>query len=169
MKRLLRAIVLSLAVSWGWGLTYASASSGPEMSFYFAGLCSDCEGTARAELVLQDYTLGDTIADANLVFFTYAGTNLLSGFTITPGQNPYIYGVIDSPFPAGENVIVFSSFGFFESSAGGHWCAGLICGGDQGAESQWSAAAVPEPAAWAMMVLGLAALGCAGHRRATAA
>jgi hypothetical protein len=41
-----------------------------EMAFSFTGVCSDCDGTAHAELVLKDYTLGDTMGDANLVSFT---------------------------------------------------------------------------------------------------
>jgi hypothetical protein len=134
------------------------------MAFSFTGVCSDCNGTAHAELVLKDYTLGDAMEDANLVSFTYDGTNLLSGFTITPSSpGLYLYGVIDGPFPAAENVIVFSTSAFFESSSGGSWCAGLVCGGDQGSVSQWSigVAAVPEAATWAMMVLGFGGIGFA--------
>jgi hypothetical protein len=163
MKSVLTGIGLSLAV--GCAFTPASAAVVPEMAFSFTGVCSDCQGTGRAELVVQDYTLGETLGDANLVSFTYGGTNLLSPFTITatsPGL--YLFGVIDGPFPAGENVIVFSTSGFFESSTGGNWCAGLICEGDNGSGGQWSIAAVPEPTTWAMMVLGFGGIGFAGYR-----
>ena len=164
MKGILTGIGLSLAV--GCAFTPASAAVVPEMAFSFTGVCSDCDGTAHAELVLKDYTLGETMGDVNLVSFTYDGTNLLSGFAITPtSPGLYLFGVIDGPFPAAENVIVFSTFGFFTSSSGGGWCAGLVCGGDQGSESQWSTAAgVPEPTTWAMMVLGFGGIGFAGYR-----
>ena len=68
MKSVLTGIGLSLAV--GCAFTPASAAVVSEMAFSFTGVCSDCDGTAHAELVLMDYTLGDTMGDANLVSFT---------------------------------------------------------------------------------------------------
>ena len=102
---------MSLAV--GCAFTPASAAVVPEMAFSFTGVCSDCDGTAHAELVLKDYTLGETMGDANLVSFTYDGTNLLSGFTITPtSPGLYLFGVIDGPFPA-PNIDRLRTFRLF--------------------------------------------------------
>jgi hypothetical protein len=48
---------------------------------YFEGYCSDCTGLGTAELILQNYTLGNELTNANFVGFSYSSN--LTSYTIS--------------------------------------------------------------------------------------
>ena len=145
-----------------------STSPARAVTFTFAGVCTDCAGTATAELVLNDYTLGAAIDDTNFVSFRYGGTNLLPAYTISAADLPSLSGSIDGPLPASESVVFATSDLEFVSNTSGGWCTGarFSCGDDLGASHLWSAVAddtttVPEPLTISLLgggLLGLAAL-----------
>jgi hypothetical protein len=52
------------------GLLAASPSFAGTVTYDFAGQCSDCTGTAAAQLVLQNYTPGTPITLSSFSSFT---------------------------------------------------------------------------------------------------
>ena len=137
-----------------------------DTTFEFSGYCSDCREFAEAQLVLQNYTLGDPIDASNCVSFVYDGTVLASSFIIEAENLGTIGGVIDGPLPAPEDFYISSPytpnqpFDWFVTEKIGDWCLGTDCLGvldreldplyynavlDYGYPSEWSIAAIPEP------------------------
>ena len=129
-------------------------------TFYFAGACSDCVGTGRAELVLANYTLGTAISSSNFLSFHYDGTNLLAPFTITASSSNSYSGAIAGPLPAAENIFISAPGAVFVTDVGGSWCVGRSCLADFGQTSIWSdtapPAGVPEPFSLSLLLAGLA-------------
>lgn len=166
----------------------------PQTTFYFTGTCADCTLTSPPEigtLVLEGYTPGAAITEANFVAFAYHGSNLVNAFTVTRETttpflgvgNDYTFvfaspdtvsGAIPAAGGAGAFRIEFVDGIGFESTTSGSWfaCApgpgGFYSGScnafrhnDIGTGGWSPTAAVPEPASYALMglgVLGLAAL-----------
>jgi hypothetical protein len=152
------AAALALVVS----LTPGLASAGPVptlTTFDFTGKCTDCAGTASAELVVQNYQLGASFAASNFSSFHYDGTNLLPAFTVTPSelQPNGFSGAIGPTLPGEFNVTIFTSSRNtnFLTQSNGIWDAGSIT--DHGTLGTWSA--VPEPASLPLLAMGLAGLG----------
>ncbi len=70
-----------------------------KVEYDFSGICTDCTGTAAAQLVLQNYTPGTALTAANFVRFTYDGTNLLRPYTITAAELSGVSGAIPTTLP----------------------------------------------------------------------
>lgn len=163
-KRMMRFLT-ALAALFGMAALAAPAAA-TDTTFLFTGTCTDCTGTGTGTLVLQDYTIGDALSTANFVSFTYSSN--LTSFTLN-SVNQLIGSLSNVP---GANFVEFNDDDFvFISSALGAispWCTGPTgtCGSDFGLTSSWSlaAGAVPEPAMWAVMVLGFGLLGASMRR-----
>lgn len=140
----------------------------------FKGVCSDCTGDATAQLILRFYTPGDMITLDDFVSFTYGGSNLLPAFTINASDivSNDIFGVIPATLPAPATFqIIKNGNTSFTSNAGGagNWCAGPRCIADRGTNGTWSLPGVPEPATWAMLLVGFTGLGAAMRSRRSSA
>ena len=124
---------------------------GSNATYQFVGQCSDCTGTGTATLVLQNYTLGTQLANANFVSLAYS-SNLIS-FTLTAADSPGISGMIPANLPAAAVVSiganVFNNPKQLETQTGGNpnarWCAGVSCFQDQGINGTWSLPSAPAP------------------------
>jgi PEP-CTERM motif len=146
----------------------APAGAVPEEIYYFTGVCLEgCTGDSHGTLVLENYTQGNDISlTTNFVSFSYSSSSM--SFTLDPGQVTAITSsVIPASLPATANVSIqykFAPFSF-DSEMDGVWFLG---GGDDGRPSSWSLTppGVPEPATWAMALLGFAGLGFVARRRA---
>jgi hypothetical protein len=153
----------------------------PTQVYNFSGTCSDCAGTATAQLILRNYIAGDNLSLSNLVSFSYDGTNLFDAYTIDPSMSgAYIYGHIAASAGPQDDLLFIStssyaatqttpkvlgySFGLLEDKS---WytgyspiAAGQVVTADEGINGHFS---VPEPGTMALTVLGL--LGLATLRR----
>ena len=163
-KRMMRFLT-ALAALFGMAVLAAPVAAA-DTTFLFTGTCSDCAGTGTGTLVLKDYTLGDLLGADNFVSFSYSSN--LTSFTLN-SVNTLIGSLSNLP---GANFVEFNDADFvFSSFAAGQispWCTGATgsCGSDFGLTSSWSlvAGAVPEPAMWAVMVLGFGLLGASMRR-----
>ena len=115
----------------------------------FVGTCSDCSGQGRATLVLQNYTLGSTVLQANFVSLAYS-SNLVN-YTLTPTNVPSISGSFPASLPAAAAMDFYSTTGGafqgmeLNTRGNGNWCAGFQCAGDQGTAGTWSLVSAPAP------------------------
>lgn len=139
----------------------------------FSGVCApgDCDGTGEGLLTLKNYSSGDALSVSNFVGLTYS-SSVLPAVTVTSvsfldgnlGNTP---GRYDFNLLSSDSFEGIGQFNLFSSQRSGFWCA--VCAFDYGNEHSWSIAsapgAVPEPAAWTMMVAGFGALGAALRRR----
>ncbi len=143
-------------------------------------------------LTLLDYEFGDSIHAGNFVSFSYSGSNLVLPFTVGGNVTDrdaglwsvdtvyWLDGRIDAVPGANRFELVFEDGLFFQTQPNGSWstCApdaqfysgGNSCGtflapADFGSAAQFSAAPVPEPGAWGMLVAGLGVLGFWRRRR----
>jgi hypothetical protein len=167
------------------GAACAQAYAGQDYTFNFNATCEDCalplvngdfgRGPASATLKLTNYVLGENISGhvSSLVYTSdKLGTLRMSSeaswswgsFSSASGSLAYI------PGSNGSNQVVVDfytadgqRFGF-GSFADGYW--GIYRGGsgtfdDYGlsGSSAWSAAAVPEPETYAMLLAGLGLMG----------
>ena len=158
-----------------------------QLVYSFYGTCSDCTlnslpGEPIATLVLDgEYISGAPIEVADIVSFSYVGSNLVDAYSAT-GDAAVIFdpeALTDISVASGamtpgagpkDFAITFSDNYRFESTSSGSWftcapgangpysgtCTYLI-NNDFGAGS-WIAP-IPEPTSWGLMALGLAGLG----------
>jgi len=151
----------------------ATPAQAVNTSFAFSGNCLDCGAggsPATGVLTLSDYTLGDAIDLSNVVSFTYSSSNFTSfafdSFTLAAGaitgngaNNVALAGLMD-----GHSY-------YFGSFTNGAWTLINLFPADVGLSGSWSvsgSSAVPEPAVWALMVLGFGMAGVAMRRRKVA-
>jgi hypothetical protein len=169
MNRLLSFVLLSAL-----GLTVAGPANAliPIIlsEFTFTGVCAvdDCTGDGIGVLTLENYSLGGPIHTSNFVSFSYKSN--LTSLSLDANDVSEVSGSLPAILPAAATVefLVGEGVPFF-SSADGSWCTD--CSVDQGQTSVWSAGAgaaageAPEPATWAMMLLGFAGLGFVSYRQ----
>ena len=143
-------------------------------TYYFTGTCSDCTGSGHGTLVLQNYALGSSLTNANLVSWSYT-SNLLT-YSVTPANNPTfsIQGALPTTLPGPSlNTVIISTqasagsgFVGFIAQTGGSWCAGSNCEDDNGTSGTWTAAPTTTPSVPALEAPGLIGLAlllaCAG-------
>jgi hypothetical protein len=142
-----------------WAVPAKALAPATLSEYTFTGVCADFTGDGIGTLTLENYVLGQPLADGNFVSFSYH-SNLIS-FSITAADLGFIQGIISGPFPSTETVTIDGDQvgSFLESNTSGFWCAGVSCEGDLGSTHSWNGAAAPEPSTWAMMLLGFAGLG----------
>ena len=157
----------------------------------FFGNCVDCVAVGQppqgvtATLTLQNYIQGTALTNANFVSFRYDGSNLLPpGYTVSLASMGisvvpnYIFTSLTGNLTAGGsegvNLGFNGPYGFFTlSSANRAWqtCTGTPipnCPDDLGNSGNFilnNAQTVPEPATYALMAVGLAALGVTSRKR----
>jgi hypothetical protein len=164
----MRNLVLSVGLLlFGW-IGPANAVAIEVTTFYFYGQCEagDCSGTAEAILKLAgDYNLGDAISSSNFESFTYEGTNLTPGYTVTYNEISSVSGAIDGPLPAAETFTLIPNNGdpAFHTLTSGFWCVGACA--DLGNSSFYSASPVPEPMTLTLVGGGLLGMRFFGRRK----
>jgi hypothetical protein len=147
----------------------------------------------NARLTLVDYTPGDDIDMGHFVSFSYFGSDLVDPYTVAVGVEPSFVDRVfntDSTQVAG-NIgalpaphrfeLVFEDGLHFQTQPDGTWstcapganyysgtCSGFFftTHSDYGSGGTFSAAPIPEPGVWAMLVAGLGVLAVVRRRRA---
>jgi hypothetical protein len=132
-------------------------------TFVFRGNCSDCSGQGIATLVLQNYTLGASLTNANFVSLNYS-SNLLS-FSLSSSDNPGVFGSLPVTLPAAANVSIFANPCcnrqlVTQISGNGFWCAGNSCGDDIGTGAVWAFPSNPGAGPTGVPALTDVTLGC---------
>ena len=128
---------------------------GPQITYNFVGVCSDCTGTATAQLVLASYNLGANIQSGNFVSLTYSSN--LTNFTILASDRPDLKGALPPNLPAPANFGIRASGNrTFIANNDGTWCAGPGCNADSGTSGTWSLPPVAVPTVRAPVLIGVA-------------
>ena len=193
LSLVLSAASVALSASPALAVTVSANST-----YYFRGNCTDCAPAntpALATLVLQNYTAGMQLTDANFVSLTYNSNiaSFNSSLAVTPQPLNHITGMLGAttgPYyvyftqdyasgtPVGSDATVTSfqtntdgSFFYRQDKAITPTFLSLaLRNNDQGDNGAWSpvafsTAAVPEPATWGLMVAGFGLAGAALRRQ----
>lgn len=192
MKPLFAAATLALAAS---APAHASLV-GTYGTLYFSGTCTDCSGTAVANLNFSTYTIGTPLIRSHFFGFSYGGSNLFAPFTIDGDDQPNTIVTLIVTGSGFGSFAVHDDVHFFKVNSDGTWGTGLYdapctsCGGgggsghsayaDYGTNGKFSdhqlvvsspppepTGDVPEPGSASLLFLGVGAM--AGiHRRRSA-
>ncbi len=121
--------------------------------FTFTGACAvdDCTGDGIGVLTLENYSLGSPIHTSNFVSFSYKSNQ--TSLSLDANDVSEVSGSLPAILPATATVeiLVAEVVPFFSSVETSIWSAGAAAG------------EAPEPATWAMMLLGFAGLGFVGY------
>ena len=144
-------------------------------SYIYAWDGNKATGPALFSSAVQSYNGGSDVA------FTFnPGANLVSGskyvaFLTTAGlqagqaNQTVQMPVVSSSTYAGGDFVYYNTGDNFAQLTSNTWDCHDGCGfGDAFFKASFGAAAVPEPASWAMMILGMGAIGYAMRRRKVA-
>lgn len=164
-KMISRFLTILMAVC---GLAVATAPAQAVTTVYeFEGFGAT---PSTGELVLEDYTPGSSITLANFVSFSF--TSSILSYTLTSVSS--IAGSFLSV--PGENFVNILTPDFaFVTTPFGPWCTGgnPTCSAVTGNSHLWTVETVtptiPEPAAWALMLLGFGLVGVTLRQRRGAA
>jgi hypothetical protein len=136
----------------------ASPIPGTQTTYNFVGTCAvnDCSGTASAQLVLANYTLGATIQAGNFVSLNYS-SNLLNFTLLASDPNLYVGGTLPVNL-SGPTSAYFEGSGTknLVTYAQGNWCAN--CDFDQGPSYTWTLAGAAAPTTAGVPAMGAPAL-----------
>lgn len=145
----------------------------------FNGNCIDCAAAAdqsdfavTATLNITNYVLGEQFTFLNFVSFSYGGSNLFGPYTIAAPEIGDLIGSFNG-LPGNQNIEIHGPYStggspYFISKADGTWDTGIEYSFDFGRSGTWSIAGapgVPEPSAWALMILGFGLTGAALRTR----
>lgn len=169
MTKLYRYLTVLMAICGFVGV--ATPAQAVNTTYAFSGQCLDCgaNNSATGLLTLSDYTLGDAIDMSNFVSFSYSSANFSSFMFDTINQ---IAGAITGD--GANNVALQGTSGgqdyYFGTASNGSWTLVQLFPADVGVQGSWTAvqSAVPEPAAWALMIVGFGVAGLALRRRKVA-
>jgi hypothetical protein len=163
----------------------ATPAQAVNTSFALSGICLDCTPNQPGDptpvsglLVLSDYTLGDAFSISNFVSFSYSSAKYPS-FALDATQ---VYALVGAIMGDGANQVRLDAhigddpltwetweFATNDASANGAFNLNRIFPEDVGIAAEWTQVQfqsdVPEPAAWALMVLGFGVAGAALRRR----
>jgi hypothetical protein len=170
-------ILRPASIAAGLALLVMTAASGSlqaaPITYTFTGSCSDCTGTATATLQLQNtYTPGNTVTLADLISFTWDGTDLVSAFTVlsTDTINSFDGTLPVAPGGIGDLIILTDHYYFASgsfSSAADAWEAGNydVVSSNFGDAANFATAETPEPASFLLIGGGLIGLATLRRRK----
>jgi hypothetical protein len=162
-------------------LALAAPAGANNVVFDFSGVCrnipNNCiapsTGTATATLTLTDaYTTGTDITAADFISLNYYNGSRV--FNITSADSPTFTGGLNANGSLSDGPLLIQAEGMFLSVNGNpSWEAQGLTFTEVGSSFTFKLVDqvvqdVPEPSTWAMMIIGLAALGYASYRRARA-
>ncbi len=164
----------TLAAVAALGLSIAALQAGvarASVVFDFSGTCGGgCVGTATGALTLTDaYTPGADITTADFVSVQYSSSDI--SFDITSADSPFLVGGLnsDGSLNAAAQLIIEASAGLplFQALPGEFLAADPSGIFDTSPTFQFTlvSAGVPEPATWAMLLIGFAGLGAMTRSR----
>ena len=160
-------LLRTAAIAAGLALLSAAAPLSATVAYEFTGTCdTNCTGTARASLVLNDsYTPGSPIAGVSqLISFTYYGTGVVPIFTINPTPS-FLVGTlpVGSGAPLALFVISDGVSNRFAVGTDGSWAwLGNHAGN---AVTDGTFTQTPEPSSFALLGGGVAALAALRRRK----
>jgi len=137
---------------------FQAAPARADVIFDFSGTCDlqGCSGIATGVLTLADsYVFGADLTAADFISFDYLSSDV--NFEVTSAEAPSLIGGLDADgsINSRDELVVEAAAADREHVDEGTKFTLTLVGG-----------AVPEPSIWAMLLLGLAGVGCAFYRKA---
>ena len=171
-KRALTGVLMAASTLVLGSVAKADVVSPPgDFTFTFSGQCADCTGYGTGTLQVQDYSLGTSLTDANLVDFTYSSN--LTSFDINPVNDDGLLShdslsgsITTAPgyysIDVAQNFLIFTT-AEFTSGTDGTWNATVNqINLDSGTHGNWNGptiSAAPEPSIWLLIFAGVGGIG----------